>query len=121
MSEYLDSRMRGRRPITDWEDGFVVCDAIAAGQIEPTWIIPTGDANQLLTHIAYDGTVTQATVRLWYRAAEVWYRAITSDSGIPLTGENEARLWEVSRNARCGFTVDSVAGGTVTVRVEAVR
>lgn len=122
MSQYLDERQRERAPIRLWADGFVVCDAITAAEAEPAYIIPTGDTNNLLTHISYTGTVSAADVRLWYMAANVWYRATTTNSGVPLTGKNETRLWEVSQDALVGFTVESVSGGgAVTIRAEAVE
>ena len=122
MSQYLDPRQRARSPIGTWEDGFEIITAATAPESEPAYIIPTGPTTNLLTHVRYDGTVTAATLRIWYYSNGVWYRGITTDSGIPLSGANETRLWEVSRDALCGFTVESIAGGgSLTVRAEAVK
>jgi hypothetical protein len=122
MAQHLDNSPRSRKTIEDYADGFEIIPARSTAESEPAYFIPTGNATRLLTYCKYSGSVTSAALRIWYYTNGVWYRGTTTDSGAALTGANEAREWEVSRQATVGFTVDSIAGGgTVAVICEAVR
>lgn len=102
-----------------WKTSQIDIDSASSATAVPTDYIEVGQHDMIRCFCDYTGTVTSATLRIWFRDHGVWYRGdeVTLD---PANGD-EARDWYVGENADIAFQVTAIAGGgSITVRVRVV-
>jgi hypothetical protein len=119
-------------PVIDRSVAQITIAATAAPTPAPgggTQGIQIGESVVVRTFLTYTGTVTGATLKIWFRdrATGVWYEGASTDDLDPLTPGgaapiNEVRDWQVGGAQEVYFQLTAVTGGgTVEVRALGVQ